>query len=208
MLLAGNSSRSRIVLGLLGRMENDERAQVLHELLLADLAEIFTENIPEFEIHLPLNADPENPYAATAKTGVALGLLRLCPGETLKVVNHAAQSNQDSPFQFFVGTHRRDILQVAIQRGHMYEQWIELGVPRQGVFPLLYTASPRAAVENAMKRGETGLLEKNLKLSGNLQGLKVYAKVVAPNEIEVCTAQDLNALHSAEASNLQRLKLM
>ena len=64
---------------------------------------IFGRTIPEFEIHLPLDADPENVYAPTAKTGVALGLLRLCPGETLKVINHATQENTDSPFQYFVG---------------------------------------------------------------------------------------------------------
>ncbi|MEG0386640.1 MAG: hypothetical protein RR642_18075, partial [Solibacillus sp.] len=78
ILLAGNSSRSNIVLGLLGRLD-DEKSNKLHELLLADLAEIF-EDMPEFEIHLPLDADPNNPYAPTAKTGVALGLLRLGHG--------------------------------------------------------------------------------------------------------------------------------
>lgn len=206
ILLAGNSSRSRIVLGLLGRLD-DEPSHVLHESLLADLATIFPDDTPEFEIHLPLNADPKKPYAATAKTGVALGLLRLCPGETLKVVNYAEEDNVDSPFQFFVGTHRRDVLQVAMHRGQAYDEWVELGVPRQGVFPLLYTTAPQAAMTNSVKRGDAGLFEKNLRLSGNIQGHKIFAKVVAPNEIEVCTAQNLDEVNSLQASNLQKILL-
>ena len=202
ILLAGNSSRSRIVLGLLGRLE-DERSQVLHELLLTELAEIFGDEFPELEIHLPLDADPENPYAATAKTGVALGLLRLCPGETLKVVNHATLANTDSPFQYFVGAFRRDQFQTAIQRGQNYDEWVELGRPLNGVFVMGYTTSSKAAIENSLKRGETVLSEQSIRLSGNTQGHKVFAKVVSPNQIEICTAISLFELQDGISNNIQ-----
>lgn len=207
ILLAGNASRSLIVLGLLGRLSDDEQAQTLHELFLADVAEIFGDEAPDFEIHEPLNADPEDPYAATAKTGVALGLLRLCKGETLKVVNHAQQNNADSPFQFFVGTHRRNIFNAAIQRGQTYQEWMELGAIRQGVFPLLYTSSPQAAIAASMKRGDKGLLEQNLEFSGDTAGCKVFAQVVSPNQIKLCTATTAEQANSSEANNVQILTL-
>jgi len=205
ILLAGNSSRSRIVLGLLGRLD-DEKSKALHQLLLADLAEIF-EELPDLEIHLPLDADPKNAYAPTAKTGVALGLLRLCPGETLKVVNHAAEDNTDSPFQYFIGAFRRDTLKVAIHRGQTYQEWTELGKPLNGVLVMGYTTSSSAALENQVKRGDKGVFEQNLRLSGNLQGHKVFAKVLSPNEIEICTAQSLESVHQQETSNNRTIQL-
>lgn len=205
ILLAGNSSRSRMVLGLLGRLD-DEKSKALHQLLLADLAEIF-EELPDLEIHLPLDADPKNAYAPTAKTGVALGLLRLCPGETLKVVNYAAKDNTDSPFQYFIGAFRRDILQVAIHRGQTYQQWAELGKPLNGVLVMGYTTSSSAALENQVKRGDKGVFEQNLRLSGNVQGHKVFAKVLSPNEIEICTAQSLDDVHRQHTNNNRIIQL-
>lgn len=205
ILLAGNSSRSNIVLGLLGRLD-DEKSNKLHELLLADLAEIF-EDMPEFEIHLPLDADPNNPYAPTAKTGVALGLLRLGHGERLKVVNHAAKDNTDSPFQYFVGSFKRDNFQVALTRGQSYQQWVELGRPLNGVLVMAYTATPKAAIENSVKRGETGLFEQNLRLSGNIQGQKVFAKIISPDEMEICTALSLDEVHRQQTSNNRTIQL-
>ena len=206
ILLAGNSSRSRIVLGLLGCLD-DEKSKALHELYLADLAEIFEDDDPEFLIHLPLDADPKNAYAPTAKTGVALGLLRLCPGETLKVVNHAAEDNTDSPFQYFIGAFRRDTLQVAIHRGQTYQEWAELGKPLNGVLVMGYTTSSSAALENQVKRGDKGVFEQNLRLSGNIQGHKVFAKVLSPNEIEICTAQSLDDVHRQQTNNNRIIQL-
>lgn len=205
ILLAGNSSRSRIVLGLLGCLD-DEKSKALHQLLLTDLAEIF-EELPDLEIHLPLDADPKSAYAPTAKTGVALGLLRLCPGETLKVVNHAAEDNTDSPFQYFIGAFRRDTLQVAIHRGQTYQEWAELGKPLNGVLVMGYTTSSSAALENQVKRGDNGVFEQNLRLSGNVQGHKVFAKVLSPNEIEICTAQSLDDVHRQHTNNNRIIQL-
>ncbi|XID74648.1 hypothetical protein ACF3NA_09015 [Alkanindiges sp. WGS2144] len=208
ILLAGNSSRSSIVLGLLGCLEED-KSKALHDFSLADRAEIFLDDneIPIFEIHLPLDADPKNPYAPTAKTGVALGLLRLGHGERLKVINHAAQHNTDSPFQYFVGAFKRDIFQVALARGQNYEQWIELGKPLNGVLVMGYTTAPQAAIEKSVKRGETGLFEHNIRLSGNIQGHRVFAKVISPNEIEICTALDLEAVARQQVTNSRVIDL-
>ncbi|MFW2037305.1 hypothetical protein ACG92Y_02035 [Acinetobacter ursingii] len=193
ILLAGNSSRSRIVLGLLGCLEDDE-SQILHELLLNERGEIFSQDeCPNFDIHLPLQADDKNPYAPTTKTGVALGLLRVSPGETLKVINHAQEHNTDSPFQYFVGTHRRDIFSAALKRGDTYGEWIELGPIRAGVFPLLYTTQSQAL--NGIKRGTNGLVEKNIEFSGtDAHGKKVFAKIISPDSIELGLALNIEQI--------------
>lgn len=192
ILLAGNSSRSRIVLGLLGCLEDDE-GEELHQALLSDLSEIFDTDIPEFEIHLPLQADESNPYAPTTKTGVALGLLRVSPGETLKVVNHAHKLNSDSPFQYYVGTHRRNIFSVGLKRGDTYGEWAELGAIRGGIFPLLYTTQPQAL--NSIERGTNGLVEQNIEFSGSdIQGKKVFAKIITPDAIEIGLSSTIDSV--------------
>ncbi|WP_161493409.1 hypothetical protein, partial [Zoogloea sp. LCSB751] len=76
----------------------------------------------------------------------------------------------------------------AIHRGQTYQEWAELGKPLNGVLVMGYTTSSSAALENQVKRGDKGVFEQNLRLSGNVQGHKVFAKVLSPNEIEICTA--------------------
>src|SRR5690606_21926694 len=123
-------------------------------------------------------------------TGVALGLLRLCPGEGFKVINHAQSGLQsDSPFQFYVGRQRRGKFEVAIKRGAAYNEWQELGaISEEGLFLLLYSSQAQAASSQGMKRGANGLFEQRLQFAGNTQGQKAFAKVIAPNVIEICSA--------------------
>ncbi|MHA3116583.1 hypothetical protein E0H86_11795 [Acinetobacter sp. ANC 4635] len=204
ILLAGNSSRSRIVLGLLGCLEDDE-SQILKELFQQDLAEIFWDNIPAFEVHLPLQADDEMPFKPTTKTGVALGLLRVSPGETLKVINHAQENNADSPFQFFVGTHRRGMFTASIKRGDSYEKWQELGAIRAGVFPLLYTTQSQAL--NGIERGTNGLKEHDIQFSGSdIKGKKVFGRIITPDSIEIGLAETADQLEQLSHRQMIQLK--
>ena len=202
--MAGNSSRSRIVLGLLGCLDDDE-GQTLKELFQKDLIEIFWENIPAFEVHLPLQTDEKNLFKPTTKTGVALGLLRVSPGETLKVINHAQQNNVDSPFQFFVGTHRRGMFSASIKRGDTYEKWQELGAIRAGVFPLLYTSQSQAL--NGIERGTNGLKEHDIEFSGSdIQGKKVFGRIMTPDSIEIGLAETVNQIEQVSHCQMIQLK--
>lgn len=191
ILLGGNSSRSKIVLGLLGFFE-DDNGQILAQQLDNELSKIFGNNQPEYRIHKPLESDKEQPFKANTKTGVALGLLKVAPGESLKVINHASASNHDSPFQFYVGSHRRDKFIVGIKRNDDYGQWTELGRVRQGVFQLLYTTSPKAESVDSLMRGSQELYELNLEFSGSdSQGKSVFAQIISPDTIEIGLADNL-----------------
>lgn len=191
ILLGGNSSRSRIVLGLFGKLD-DSDAKALNEMYTKEIEKIFDGQIPEFIVHEPLESSTQNPFKANTKTGVALGLLKVAPGETLKVINHAESTNEDSPFQFYVGSHRRDVLVVGINRGDAYHEWKELGRVRQGIFPLLYTTLPQAESKDGMSRGSQGLYEKNLEFSGNdSQSKLVFARIISPDTIELGLAESL-----------------
>lgn len=208
ILLAGNSSRSSIVLGLLGCLNDDEHGKKLNERTQKDLEDIFGESLPNFVIHTPLDADDKNPYKPTAKTGVALGLLRLCPGESLKDINHAKSDNDDSPFHFYVGTIKLKKFVPALERGSAYNQWVELGPVRERVLDLVYTTTPRASL-GTMPRGDSELSEKKLSFVGDTTGHKVFARAISPNEVEVCTAASLADISATEGlNNLQKHKLV
>lgn len=206
ILLAGNSSRSNIVLGYLGCLD-DKESEVLNEYFVEQLQLIFDDKIPKLEVHKPLDKDVENPYVPTAKTGVALGLLKVAGGEGLKVINHVSKANIDSPFQFFIGGFRRDVLNVTIHRGHQYGEWVELGKPRNGIFIMGYTQLPIASVAGSIIRGTSGVFEKNLKLAGDMSNQRVFAQVIAPNKLEVCTAENLEDISKGSSSNHKQIEL-
>lgn len=130
----------------------------------------------------------DNLFKPNTKTGVALGLLKIAPGESLKVINHANQANGDSPFQFYVGSHRRDKFVAGIKRGDSYGEWKELGRIRQGIFSLLYTTHAQAEIDESM----SGLREQNLDFSGSdNQGKTVFARIISPNRIEIGLAKGM-----------------
>ena len=224
IILAGNSSRSKLLQNLLGEIK-DKRFIELDDDFLDELVKIFIEeyksgdeyncdnyaNLPNFIIHLPLQSDLENIFQPNTKTGVALGLLKISPGESLLVINRSqAQQNDseegstDSPFQYYVGTHRRNIFEPKLMRGDRYHQWVELGLVRQGVFPLLYSSEPQSI--NQALRGTAGLQEREFKFEGEAnKGKKVFGRIIGTNKIEICMAN--NAEEISETFEISEVKL-
>ncbi len=212
ILLAGNASRSKLVKELLASIEqkNDvQKDSSQNKTVTLILNSIFGQDIPDFKIHYPLDADLKHHDVITAKTGVALGLLRLCPGEGLKVINHAKANHQEnSPFQFYVGRQRRGMFEAIIKRGNAYHQWQQIGaVSEDGVFLLLYSALAQALSSEGMKRGATGLFDHRINFAGNPTGQKVFARIIAPSQIELCSASHLDEVHATGGSNLQQIEL-
>ena len=141
--------------------------------------------------HEPFDANLANHDSITAKTGVALGLLRLCPGERLKVINHTKTSEQ-AGFQYYVGRIRRGKFDVVIHQSDLSNEWQALGaISEEGIFILLYSQLAQALSEGGLKRGSVGLNEKRLNFSGNTQNKKVFARIVSATQLELCSAQDL-----------------
>lgn len=210
ILLAGNASRSKLVKELLASIEQKNHVQKdSSQNKTAILNSIFGQDIPDFKIYYPLDADLKHHDVITAKTGVALGLLRLCPGEGLNVINHAKANHQEnSPFQFYVGRQRRGMFEAIIKRGNAYHQWQQIGaVSEDGVFLLLYSALAQALSSEGMKRGATGLFDHRISFAGNPTGQKVFARIIAPSQIELCSASHLDEVHATGGSNLQQIEL-
>lgn len=148
-------------------------------------------------------------YEPTAKTGVALGLLKLCPGGVIDVIEHGSASTSagdQAPFAHYVGRIRLGKFQPVLQPGCAYHSWSEAGVPRNRVFNLCHTQMPRAST-GEMREAETGLNKQRLDLAGNLDGAKVFVRAKAPGQIEYCTAVSAQAAEQGQLENLQSLML-
>lgn len=205
VLLAGNAARSEIVLGLFGLLAEDDD---LYEITKTILGDVFDGEWPEFTAYSPLEADANDVNRPTGKTGVALGLLALCPGSSTLVVNHAKQkASGDAPFQHFVGRIRRDKFYVSVHQGNAYQTWVELGpVGLDRVFKLFHTQAARA-LGGDMPRGDAALRMKTLHFAGNTEGCQVFACPIKPHEIQICTAESLKTAQAGQGQNIQIWKL-
>lgn len=203
IFLAGNASRSHLVTGAFGLLpeenteENAEEISLIREKIQEAVSQIFGSDCPEFIPHLPLRADTLDESTPTAKTGAALGILRLCPGNGVKVVNCAEEASSDeAPFAYYVGNIRRGKFQPGINRNDAYNEWKEIGVVAEGaVFNLYFTQSNMAYGGN-MEQGNPELLRKQMQFSGDTEGKKVFVRAVAPEKIELCVVDNVEQIES------------
>jgi len=207
LLLAGNASRSWLVSEFFGLSDEDVESGRF-ACTRKYLEKLFGDKKPEITTHPPLPIDENDVYRPTAKTGVALGLLHLCPGGVIKVINHAADiSDGEAPFTHYVGRIRHGRFQVGINQGDSYGRWRELGVPRERVFNLHYSQSPKAHT-NEMREGDPELYKMRLDLTGNTPGQKVFARPKYPAVIEICTAISADDIERGQLENLREINLM
>ncbi|VTQ48203.1 dihydrolipoamide acetyltransferase component of pyruvate dehydrogenase complex [Neisseria lactamica] len=195
ILLAGNSSRSRRVTDAFGLSTDETRDALAEERwqrTQESIKRIFTDAPPQMTAYRPLDAEGNDESALTAKTGVALGILRICDADKVKVISHTADANDggEAPFAHYVGKIRRRKFQAGINRSDAYQEWKEIGVvSEKGIFNLFHTQSNLAYGGN-MEEGHTELKIKKIEFPAAEAGKKVFARAVAPDKIEVCTAPD------------------
>ncbi|OSM04885.1 hypothetical protein [Magnetofaba australis] len=144
-----------------------------------------------FIVHRPPMGDPNNPYKPTAKTGVAIGLLKLIPGEPLLALGPNDETAQgEAPFRLFVGSYKKSKFTPALKQNSPYAEWRELGAPTRGVFNLVYTTSPQGGI-GGLERGSQELMEYALRFDPGVEGKKVFVRALSPYQVETCLAEDL-----------------
>lgn len=193
VLLAGNGSRSRHITQLFAK-DGEHWPRMLQE--------CFGDVPPELIIHAPLPIDENDHHAPTAKTGVALGLLRLCPGEGVKLIDHVRSTSHDeAPFRYFVGKlGRREEFTPVLDPRSAYQQWYLLGPLPQGVFKLCYSVSLRA--RNGMRQGDAELRIRRLDFPYATPQDKLFARAIGPTTIELACASDEAALSALACETL------
>ena len=184
VLLAGNGCRSRHVRALF-----DPQGSHWPQLL----AEVFGAQPPELVVHPPLPVDERNHHAPTGKTGVALGLLRLVPGQNSLLINHVEQTHDgEAPFAWFVGRLRRGRFVPALQPGAAYGQWVEVGALQDGVFSLLSSISLKA--HEGLKEGAPELIKRRLEFPAAGTDDLLFARPSGPHSLELATAEGMASL--------------
>lgn len=194
ILLAGNGSRSRHIKALF-----DTNSPLWHELLAQAFGqgqENWDGTVPDIVVHPPLPIDESHPHAPTTKTGVALGLLRLVPGENTLLKNHLHAANDgQAPFAWFAGRLRRGRFEPVIAPNATYGEWRELGPLQQGVFSMYVSSSPRA--HTGLSEGDVELKKHRLDFDAAPVGARLFARAVKPHLLELAAALDTTDLEDA-----------
>lgn len=192
LLLAGNGCRSRHIQALF-----DSEGPLWGELLTA----AFGESLPDIVVHAPLPMDADNPYAPTTKTGVALGLLHLVPGENTLQLNHLkSRHDGQAPFAWFVGRLRRKRFEPSVAPGAAYQTWQALGPLQEGVFNLFVTTSPRA--HTGLPEGHPELKKHRLDFPAAPADAVLFARATGPHTLELAAAADAAALEDCTVMGL------
>ncbi|MBB1488626.1 hypothetical protein [Oceanospirillum sediminis] len=213
IFLAGNASLSPALQAMFG-LNNSGTETPDDELInpyasqVAELTdELFGALEVGFNVHAPIIQSDDNPYKPTTKTGVALGLLDLCPGSAVKVVNRSAiASDGEAPFDYFVGCIKRRAFKPGLKRHAQYNQWHELGPVREGTFILVSSQSP-VANTGTVKQDDPVLTHKRLTFDHAQPGERVFARAIAPDQIELTTADRVEALQHESSVTVQLLSL-
>ena len=194
ILLAGNGSRSRHIKSLF-----DTNSPMWEELLAQAFGHgqnDWSGEVPTIVVHPPLPMDEKHPHAPTTKTGVALGLLRLVPGENTLLKNHLHTANDgQAPFAWFAGRLRRGRFEPVIAPNMAYGEWRELGPLQQGVFSMYVTSSPRA--HSGLSEGDVELKKHRLDFPAAPAGSRLFARAIKPHMLELAAAPDIAALEGA-----------
>ena len=194
ILLAGNGSRSRHIQALF-----DTNSPLWHELLAQAFGqglENWDGAVPDIVVHPPLPMDEAHPHAPTTKTGVALGLLRLVPGENTLLKNHLHTANDgQAPFAWFAGRLRRGRFEPVIAPNVTYGEWRELGPLQQGVFNMYLSSSPRAHI--GLSEGDVELKKRREDFDAAPPGARLFARAVKPHVLELVAVADISQLEGA-----------
>lgn len=196
VLLAGNGSRSRHITTLF-----DTDGAPWQELLaqtFGQAQEDWDGKVPTLVVHPPLPMDEEHPHAPTSKTGVALGLLRLAPGENTLLKNRLHSINDgQAPFGWFAGRLRRGRFEPVLVPNIAYGEWQELGPLQQGAFNLYFSSSPRA--HTGLSEGSSELKKHGLSFPAAAPGARLFARAMKPDLLELSAALDAAAIEDASS---------
>lgn len=121
VLLAGNAGRPAIVQAYFGLGDDDDTVQQLRGLTDTWMKKLFGAPVPSLQTFAPLPQKEDKPFSPTGKTGVALGLLDLCPGGVIKVINRSApHASSEAPFVHFVGRTHQSRFKPGLYQGMAY----------------------------------------------------------------------------------------
>jgi len=217
IFLAGNSSRSIVVQEIFKALASVNNAES-EEITLGNLDEHFQEwlkkNVSKeqiknlhynLELHMPLIAEDKDPYKPTCKTGIALGLLDLVPGQPIDIIDKQrkkAGTATEAPFQFFVGKYTRDKFIPYLKQNGKYNTWEDIGPVPGKAITIVYSESPTAA-DGDLERENSLLKEKVIHFSQDTKGKRCFIMSLEHNKIKVALSRSKEDIVSGEINEIE-----
>ncbi|MEO5376280.1 MAG: hypothetical protein H7832_00620 [Magnetococcus sp. DMHC-6] len=214
ILQAGNSSRALLVQALFAAILQERMVKWTPAAQKSSSSPALRKiqesiPIPRFIVHRPPMGDINDPYKPNAKTGVAIGLLKLIPGETLLASGPLSENTQgEAPFRLYAGRLKNRRFQPILLQNGPYQEWTELGIPTRGAFILVYSFSPQAGL-GTLERGDPELKEILINYGEIMEGKQLFIQAIGPTNVAICLAESLNQIQNKpeELSFYQTLEL-
>lgn len=154
---------------------------------------LFGEHPPALLIQPPLPVNVDQMQKPSAKTGVALGLLRLGEGSAIHVIDHSNRAGE-ARFAHFVGKDVAACLEPVLGPASVYREWKRLGLARAGegraVLRCHHTTAPEAS-SGQLELDSPVVLHLLLEFSSDKVGQAVWLRPIDPDSLEVCCQNNL-----------------
>ncbi|WP_432205056.1 hypothetical protein ACQ9ZF_03650 [Cetobacterium somerae] len=209
IFLAGNSSKSPIVLDLFQKAIEKEVESSIDSSLKKEFFEIFPalgtkesfEKMNEREIKF----DENDMEAPTGKTGVAFGLIESRKGGDILVIDENIV-DENIKFKYYLGESRKKQFRVIINREKKYGEWVEFIDAGEDKFELYYTDQPMAST-NKMNIADESIRLKRLDIDFVDEDAMVYVRLVSPSVVEYVVALEEEIKAEKYLGKVQQIQL-
>lgn len=209
IFLAGNSSKSPIVLDLFQKAIEKEIQSSDDKSLKKEFFEIFpalgTKESFEKMKERKIECDENNMEAPTGKTGVAFGLIESRKGGNILVIDENI-GDANIKFKYYLGENRKKQFKVVIEREIEYNKWIEFIDASEDKFELYYTDQPMAST-NKMNIVDESIRLKRLDIDFVDEDAMVYIRLVSPSVIEYVVALEAEIKNEKYLGKVQQIQL-
>ncbi len=200
IFLAGNSSKSPILKNAfkkhieeinsdIGKREND--TVTCFELF----PPLGTEEAMAIQAQRGIQADQNDLFAPTGKTGVALGLLEGRPGGNIKVISETSASDEIK-FKYYIGKNKRNKFKVILGRNCSYGAWIDLEISADlPEFEIYYSTLPEVTTNDA---SISDISKKMCRLSDTNDDGEIFIRAVSPSIIEFCASYSIEGAQNGD----------
>lgn len=208
VFLAGNSSKSLILKAVFQKLITKYQNEISKRVAQKDMKEFIelfpplgTEEAAAKLKELKVSEDLQVAERPTAKTGVAIGLVKCRPGSKIKVINER-KADEEIKFSCFLGDKDEDGYFAALMTSEQqYNVWIPYWDAGDASFEFYYTKSATAGRSKGL-RVENNTMVKNCHLRLPQEAVNedwtIYLRAVAPATIEYTVAADDEALKREE----------
>ena len=209
IFLAGNSSKSPIVIELFEKYIKEETEDIIkyNNIEAGEYFKIYpplgTEEAYNIQEELGIKVCRDDITKPTGKTGVAFGLIDCLPGSNIKVISEK-NIEEEIKFKYYIGHNKKRKFFVDINRDVDYNKWILFTDASCEDFQIYYTTEPQASSNN-MPINE--VKKKKCRIDVIDENANVYVRAVGPSELEYVVANEDEITKNKYISQLVKLKL-